>query len=216
MPLHVSSTCAHHQEVKIALHSLWYHHTYRCDDTRGTKFLFYNKFISYFYMFQAHVLIIRRSKLHYTASGIITPNRCDGTRGYVIQFWPPDDEHICSKHVEAWNKLIVKQKFCASRWLITEINILGWTVSKTSKLYDDILKVLFPYACTTHFHFIPQLTDANVTFWLLQFSCLRIHDLFQNSRLTLYNRCGRLSDCLYAGPLTSPGVLFAHLFATTT
>jgi len=34
MPVHVSSTCAHHQEVKIALHSLWYHHTYRCDDTR--------------------------------------------------------------------------------------------------------------------------------------------------------------------------------------
>jgi len=29
MPLHVSSTCAHHQEVNIALHSLWYHHTYR-------------------------------------------------------------------------------------------------------------------------------------------------------------------------------------------
>ena len=28
MPLHVSSTCSHHQEVKIALHSLWYHHTY--------------------------------------------------------------------------------------------------------------------------------------------------------------------------------------------
>jgi len=43
MPLHVSSTCAHHQKVKIAL------------------------------------------------------------------------------HVEAWNKLIVKQKFCASSWLITEI-----------------------------------------------------------------------------------------------
>ena len=29
MPLHVSSTCAHHEEVKIALHSLWYHLTYR-------------------------------------------------------------------------------------------------------------------------------------------------------------------------------------------
>jgi len=28
MPLHVSSTCAHHQKVKIALHNLWYHHTY--------------------------------------------------------------------------------------------------------------------------------------------------------------------------------------------
>jgi len=29
MPLHVSSICAHHQEVKIALYSLWYHQTYR-------------------------------------------------------------------------------------------------------------------------------------------------------------------------------------------
>jgi len=35
MPLHVSSTCAHHQVAKTALHSLWYHHTYRFDDTRG-------------------------------------------------------------------------------------------------------------------------------------------------------------------------------------
>jgi len=26
-----------------------------------------------------------------------------------MQFWPAD-EHIFSKHVEAWNKLIVKQK----------------------------------------------------------------------------------------------------------
>ena len=38
------------------------------------------------------------------------------------------------KHVEEWNKLIVKQKFCASIWLITEINILRCsTVSKTSQ-----------------------------------------------------------------------------------
>jgi len=52
-------------------------------------------------MFQAHVLIIRWSKLHYTASGIITPiggcllsqpvrematYRCDDTRGRVMQF----------------------------------------------------------------------------------------------------------------------------------
>jgi len=35
MPLYVSSKCAHHQEVKIVLHSLWYNHTYRCDYTRG-------------------------------------------------------------------------------------------------------------------------------------------------------------------------------------
>ena len=73
MPLHVSSTCVHHQEVKIALHSLWYHHTYRWPT---------------------------------------------GARDFdllMMSTW-------CSKHVEAWNKLIVKQKFCASSWLITEIN----------------------------------------------------------------------------------------------
>ena len=76
-----ASTCFKHicsSSGLCALHSLWYHHTYRCDDTRGC----------------------------------------------VMQFWPPDDEHMCLKHVEAWNKLIVKQKFCASSWLITEINNL--------------------------------------------------------------------------------------------
>jgi len=26
--------CAYHQEVKILLYSIWYHHTSRCDDTR--------------------------------------------------------------------------------------------------------------------------------------------------------------------------------------
>jgi len=48
-----------------------------------------------------------------------------------MQFLPPDDDRMCSKHVEALNKLIVKQKFCVSGWLITEINILICTVSKT-------------------------------------------------------------------------------------
>jgi hypothetical protein len=75
MPLRVSSTCAHHQEVK----------------------------------------------LYCTASGIITPiggrpvhglredssvhgtatYRFDDTRGCVMQFGLPDDEHMCSNHVEA-------------------------------------------------------------------------------------------------------------------
>ena len=62
--------------------------------------------------FQHHVLIVRRPKLYYTTSGIITPiggrpvhrtaiYRCDDTRGFIVQFCPPDDEHVCSKHVEA-------------------------------------------------------------------------------------------------------------------
>jgi len=108
-------------------------------------------------MVRTNVLIIRRSKLYYTASGIITPiggrllsqpvhetatSRCDDTRCCVIQFWPLDDEHVCSKHVEAWNKLIVKQNVCASSWLITEINILRCTDSKTSKFISLCLNWL--------------------------------------------------------------------------
>ena len=59
--------------------------------------------------FEHHVLIVRRSKLYYTASGIITPigghplhrlrdgtatYRCDDTRGCIVQFWPLDEEHM--------------------------------------------------------------------------------------------------------------------------
>jgi len=40
MPLHVSSTCAHHQ-VKIALHSLWYRHTVTSEWSKITKIQFY-------------------------------------------------------------------------------------------------------------------------------------------------------------------------------
>ena len=104
MPLHVSNTCAHHQEVKIALHSLWYHHTETSEWSKITK-----KFCFTISLFHASTCF----------------------------------EHMCSKHVEAWNKLIVKQKFCASNWLITEINILSCTVSKTSKFEIN-------YVCRVH------------------------------------------------------------------
>jgi hypothetical protein len=60
------------------------------------KILFNNKFILFLYMFRANVLIIRRSKLHYTTSGIIIPiggrpvhetatYRYDDTGGCVMQ-----------------------------------------------------------------------------------------------------------------------------------
>jgi len=80
MPLNVSSTCAHHQVVKIALHSLWS----RAQVERGLS-----------------------QPVHRTAT-----YRCDDTRGCVMQFWPLDDEHMCSKHVEAYNKLIIKEVLC--------------------------------------------------------------------------------------------------------
>ena len=44
------------------------------------NFLFYNKFISCLYMFQAYVLMIRRSKLHYTVSGIIMLKQVSGLK----------------------------------------------------------------------------------------------------------------------------------------
>jgi len=53
-----------HLSIFISV-SLWYHHTYRCDDTRGC----------------------------------------------VMQFWPPDDECLWSKHVEAWNKTYCVKHF---------------------------------------------------------------------------------------------------------
>jgi len=52
-------------------------------------------------------------------------------------------EHMCLKHVEAWNKLIVKQKFCASSWLITEINILRYVVSNTTEFQELYLWQLY-------------------------------------------------------------------------
>jgi len=55
--------CAHHQEVKIALHSLWYYHTYRWP-----------------------------SRAQVNPAGFVQPvhetatYRCDDTRGCVMQF----------------------------------------------------------------------------------------------------------------------------------
>ena len=49
--------------------------------------------------------------------------QCDDTRGCIVQFWPPDDEHVCSKHVEAWNKLIIK--FSAPSFFNIKINSIA-------------------------------------------------------------------------------------------
>ena len=41
MPLHVSSTSAHRQEVKIVLYSLWYHYTETSEWSKITKIQLY-------------------------------------------------------------------------------------------------------------------------------------------------------------------------------
>ena len=53
--------CTHHQEVKIVLYSIWYRLTCRWPSGAQVE------------RGMVHVLIVRRSKLYYTASGIITP-----------------------------------------------------------------------------------------------------------------------------------------------
>ena len=73
MPLHVSSTTAYRLEAKIVLHSLWYHHTYRWPSRA-----------------QIERDPVFSQPVHRTAT-----YRCDDT------MWSPDDEHLCSKHVEA-------------------------------------------------------------------------------------------------------------------
>jgi len=73
------------------------------------KICFTISFISCLYVFRAYVLIIRGQNcrlVHETAT-----YKYDDTRGCVMQFWPPDDEHICSKYVEAWNKTYCETNF---------------------------------------------------------------------------------------------------------
>ena len=59
--------CAHHQAVKIVLYSIWYHHT--CRWPSGAQ--------------------VERGPVHRMAT-----YRCDDIRCCIIQFLPPDDEHI--------------------------------------------------------------------------------------------------------------------------
>jgi len=75
MPLHVSSTCAYHQEVKIALHSLWYHHTYR-----------YNRF--YFMPLHVSSTCVHHQEVKNALHSLWYHRtyRCDDTRGCVMQF----------------------------------------------------------------------------------------------------------------------------------
>jgi len=68
------------------------------------NFLFYNKFISCLYMFRAQLLIIRGSKLHYIASGIITLKQVSGLKllkyhSLVSVWWY---QSMCNAILNAW------------------------------------------------------------------------------------------------------------------
>ena len=70
------------------------------------------------------------------------PPRCDDTKDCIIQFYPPDDEHLCSKHVEAWNILTIK--FSASSWLILLQNMWIYGTAKGDRGVP-LLRTTRPY-----------------------------------------------------------------------
>ena len=110
-----------------------------------------------------------------------------------MQFWPPDDEHKCSKHVEAWNKIIVKQKFCASSWLITEIDILIYTVSKTPKFL--IQRSISPQnSWLLRHNALKKFCHSNILWLLWYYSFLSKSG--EDAARQCYKHC-----CQYCGPL---------------
>ena len=137
-------------------------------------------------MFRAHVLIVRRAKLYYTVSGIITPvgdrtvqgtatYRRGDTRDCVIQFCPPDDEHMCSKHVEAWNKLVIK--FIASSWLILR--------NKKSLVFYQVPQCLWnPYRTVPEFRLIMMWRSCSNDNGVHQSTCRKIKAVLAEHTVT--------------------------------
>ena len=56
--------------------------------------VFHNKFISCLYMFRAPCAYRQEVKIVLYSLWYHHNYRCDDARGCIIQFWPPDDEHM--------------------------------------------------------------------------------------------------------------------------
>ena len=86
--------------------------------------------------------------------------QCDDTRGCIVLFWPPDDEHVCAKNVEAWNKLITK--FSASSWLILRLK-KRFVLSCVDYAHANHLSFRWPYIV------INSCNKTNWLHWFLKF-----------------------------------------------
>ena len=75
------------RRAKIVLYSLWYHHTYRWPSGAQIE-----RGLNGTHAFHP----VLSQSVHRMAT-----YRCDDTRDCKIQFCPPNDGHMCSKHVEA-------------------------------------------------------------------------------------------------------------------
>jgi len=114
-----------------------WHCLYLVSDQLDTKFVYMSCLFRFCTCFEQSFAHPQEDNCINTTSGIINLSWClagmqvekelhiyryDDTRGCVIQFWPPNDEHMCSKYVEAWNKTYCETNFSASSWLNAEIN----------------------------------------------------------------------------------------------
>jgi len=130
----------------------------------------------------------------------------------------------CSKHVEAWNKLIVKQKFCATGWLITKINILRWCYINKLKPKNYVLaKLVFPcfqinetWLCTRWFKYdrdwCRQIYTQTVPV-IFEPPCSNMHQI--GFRLCLYLLWGRKKIISVKWLVESPVVCIWTLIRST-
>jgi len=117
--------------------------------------------------FEHYARIIRRSKLYYKAFGTTKlcrwPSRAPVHRKATYRVWRYQMLYNtiltswwwaqqCSKHVEAYNKLIIKI-ICALRWLITQKGI------KSVNKIHEILWLFFLWWCCI------AMTFNTVTYW---------------------------------------------------
>ena len=124
--------------------------------------------------------------------------RCDDTRGCVMQFWPPDDEHMLSKHVEARNKLIVKQKLCASSWLITEINVEFYSKNNFEKLVNlfgfNIRICEEARSSSINKMFMEECRNNTLAEWTLEILCKRFWNINRNGNVQFANTHEKIEE----------------------
>ena len=92
------------RRAKTVLYSLWYHHTGTSEWSKITKIIKI-QFYKYEHMvvkFYYHVLIL--TELYFNNFSNFRPFACFSVmipETVQYNFCPPDDEHMCSKHVQA-------------------------------------------------------------------------------------------------------------------
>ena len=133
------------------------------------KICFAISFISCLYMFQAHVIIIRRSKLHYTASGIITHISDD-----LLMM------STCARNMKRHEiKLIAKQILCINLVIYWD----AWSTKRQNTVTLSNTRSVHSETCNTVLHL----------YLLLQHSCPTEQGITDKPCVSSYN----LSDTTF-------------------